>query len=285
MKNLNDVVNNKVVKNTKFNTIRTKVSNLEKKSSWCNYFDHINQYSTGKKKLEKKIEDVDKKIPHTSALVITTVLNTKISEVQNKIPDTSCSVTAAVLNTKISEVDNKTPDHAIYITAPEFNNLTEENVAARLKQASLGTNFDNKLTSFNKRFISIKKKHLEVQNNLNSRITKDYNFLLGRIYFISNDGSQNTFLYQPILDTLELKKDKGNDFVLRWKSKGIFNSKLKLLYTAFLHTTKHSEYRTEIKFEKDPLALEKNNYLTKIVNVCIVYDLDDWSKIGSETLH
>ena len=36
--------------------------------------------------------------------------------------------------------------------------------------------------------------------------TKDYNFFLRRIYFTSNDRSQNTFVFQPTLDTLELKK-------------------------------------------------------------------------------
>ena len=33
-----------------------------------------------------------------------------------------------------------------------------------------------------------------------------------------------------------------------------------------------------IKFDKDPLALEQNNCLTKIVNVYIVYDLNYWPK-------
>ena len=33
---------------------------------------------------------------------------------------------------------------------------------------------------------------------------------------------------------------------------------------------KLSEYRIELKFDKDSLALEQNNYLTKIVNVYIV---------------
>ena len=33
-------------------------------------------------------------------------------------------------------------------------------------------------------------------------------FFLGRVYFTSNDCSQNTFAYQPTLDTLELKKAK-----------------------------------------------------------------------------
>ena len=34
-----------------------------------------------------------------------------------------------------------------------------------------------------------------------------------------------------------------------------------------------------IKPDKDPIAVEQNNYLTKIANVNIVYDLDVWQKI------
>ena len=33
-----------------------------------------------------------------------------------------------------------------------------------------------------------------------------------------------------------------------------------------------------IKFDKDPLAVKQNNYLGKIVNVYIVYDLDAWPR-------
>ena len=51
------------------------------------------------------------------------------------------------------------------------------------------TDFDNKLTNFNKRITSNKTTHLEVQKKLNSLITKDCNFFLGTIYFTSNDGS------------------------------------------------------------------------------------------------
>ena len=54
----------------------------------------------------------------------------------------------------------------------------------------------------------------------------------------------------------------------------MFNSKFKPLCTTFLKNIKLSEYRIEIKFDQDPLALEQNNYLTKIVNVYIIYDLD-----------
>ena len=146
----------------------------------------------------------------------TTVLNTKISEVENKIPEASGLVTTTVFNTKIGEVENKIPDHAEYITTPEFNKWTAENFTARLKQADLvsKSDFDNKLTNFNKSITSNKTKHLEVQKKLISLITKDYNFFVGRIYYVNNDRSQNTFVYQQTVDTSELKKDKGNDYVL-----------------------------------------------------------------------
>ena len=39
------------------------------------------------------------------------------------------------------------------------------------------------------------------------------------------------------------------------KSKVVYNSKLKPLYTAFLHNIKLSGYRMEIRFDKDPLAV------------------------------
>ena len=45
-----------------------------------------------------------------------------------------------------------------------------------------------------------------------------------------------------------------------------------------MHSIQLSGYRMGKKFDKHPLAVEQNNYLTKIVNVLIVYDLDAWSK-------
>ena len=45
-------------------------------------------------------------------------------------------LTTNVLNTKIGKVENKLPDYAKYITIQEFNKLTTENFAARLKQGN-----------------------------------------------------------------------------------------------------------------------------------------------------
>ena len=101
------------------------------------------------------------------------------------MPDTSGLVTTTALNTKISEVENKIPKNDKYVTTPEFNKLTAENFTARLKQANLvtKTNFDNKLTNFNRKITANKTKYLGVQMKLNSKITIDYNFFLSRIYF------------------------------------------------------------------------------------------------------
>ena len=50
------------------------------------------------------------------------------------------------------------------------------------------------------------------------------------------------------------------------------------LNTVFLHSIKRPEYRIGIKFDKDSLAVEQKNYLTKIVNVYIIYDLQSWPR-------
>ena len=127
-----------------------------------------------------------------------------------------------------------------------------ETFAARLKQANLQskTDFNNKLITFNSKITSNKIKYLEIQEKLNSLTRKDSDFFLDRTYFTSNDGSQNTFVYQPALDNLELKEDKSTDCVLSQKPKEVYNSKLKSLYTAFLHIIRLSEYRMGIKLIK-----------------------------------
>ena len=62
-------------------------------------------------------------------------------------------MTTTVWNTKVTAVENKISNNSKYITTQEFNKLMTENFAARLKQADLvkKTDFDYKLTSFNKR--------------------------------------------------------------------------------------------------------------------------------------
>ena len=60
-KKLSDVVDNEVVKNAKFNTLKTKVNSLENEIPDATTLIHINQYKTDKQSLEKKNGDVDKR--------------------------------------------------------------------------------------------------------------------------------------------------------------------------------------------------------------------------------
>ena len=103
LKKLSDIVANEIVKNTKFNTLKAKISSLKNKIPDipdASALIHINQYNTNK----QKIGDVDKKIPYTSGLV---TINVLISKVENKIPNTSGLVTITVLDTNLREVENK----------------------------------------------------------------------------------------------------------------------------------------------------------------------------------
>ena len=80
LKKVSNLVEKEVIKNTKFSTLNTKVNRSEKKIYDATTLIHINQYNTDEQNLEKKIGDVDKKMPDTSGLVTTTFSNTKISE-------------------------------------------------------------------------------------------------------------------------------------------------------------------------------------------------------------
>ena len=49
-------------------------------------------------------------------------------------------------------------------------------------------------------------------------------------------------------------------------NKRVYTSKLKSLYTAFMHSLILSGHKVRIKFDKNSLAAEQNNYSTKILN-------------------
>ena len=78
LQKLSDVVDKEVVKNTKFNTLNTKLNNLEKNIPDAPTLIQINQCNTDKQNLQKKNGDVENKIPHTTGLATIAVLNTKI---------------------------------------------------------------------------------------------------------------------------------------------------------------------------------------------------------------
>ena len=75
LKKLSHVVDNEVVKITKFNLLKTNKQKIRKENSWCIYF---NSHKSIQHRLAKSREkNVDKKVSDTSVLVTTAVFNTK----------------------------------------------------------------------------------------------------------------------------------------------------------------------------------------------------------------
>ena len=146
-----------------------------------------------------KITGLENKIPSISGLAT----NAALTAVENKIPYISSLVKKADYNTKISEIEKKLADHNhdTYITTPEFNKLTAENFAVRLKQANLvaKTDFDDKLKSINQKINSNKTKHLHVENEFQKLKAFDSSYFRGkRSHFFKNDGTENYLVFQPI---------------------------------------------------------------------------------------
>ena len=168
---LSDVVKN-VVKKAVYNKLVAKVNNINTSG-----FVLKTKYNTDKAGLEKipdvtdlvtktKLTELENKIPDVSGLATKSAL----TAVENKIPGVSSLVKKTNYNTKVTEIENELPDHNHdkHITTPEFNKLTAENFAARLKQANLvtKTDFDDKLKSLNQEINSNRTKHLVPENEL-----------------------------------------------------------------------------------------------------------------------
>ena len=107
------------------------------------------------------------------------------------------------------------------------------------------TDFDNKLTSFDKQVTWNITKHLEVQRRRNSVITKDYNFFLGRIYFTCNDGSKTHSFIKTKVQIMFLVGDQMDYITLNLRHYML------LSYITFF------VYKMGMKFDKDPLAVDK----------------------------
>ena len=54
LKNVSDLLDNEVVKNIKFNTLKSKVNEIDKKIPDATTFVKINQYNTDKQNFEEK---------------------------------------------------------------------------------------------------------------------------------------------------------------------------------------------------------------------------------------
>ena len=102
---------------------------------------------------------------------------------------------------KSYKIENKlnNHNHDRYITTPEFNTLAADVFNARLSQANLvtKTDFDAKLSGFNKKTTQNKTKNLLIQNELNKLETFVLSYFIDKNHF-EEDGTQNYLVFQPL---------------------------------------------------------------------------------------
>ena len=98
---LSNVVKNDAVKKTEYNKLVKKVDKLDTTEFALKTTD-----DTDKLDLEKKIGDVDKKIPDTSGLVKKSDFSSKITQIEGKIP----SISGLATNSALTAVENKIPN-------------------------------------------------------------------------------------------------------------------------------------------------------------------------------
>ena len=82
------------------------------------------------------------------------------------------------------------------------------------------------------------------------------------------------FFYQPTFTVLELKVDKGTEYVISWKSKDLNRFKVLSLHGAFLPSIKYFVHKIVIQFNNTTLVVEQNIYVIKTVSAFIIFDLD-----------
>ena len=88
-------------------------------------------------------------------------------------------------------------NHNKYITTPEFNKLTVETFAAKLRQANLvtKTDFHDNPKNLNKKITSNKTKHVVVENEWKKLETFDSIYFRGESHF-KDDANQNYLVFQ-----------------------------------------------------------------------------------------
>ena len=279
-----------------------KIKNIEDK------IPDISNLAT-KTNLNAKINEVKGEIPNITSLATNASLDAKINEikfeipninnlattnsltaVENKIPNVSNLVKQTDYNTKINEIEKKITDHNHdkYITTPEFNKLTSENFAARLKQANLAsksdianfvnkTDFDNKLKDVTSNKNELNELSKKVKAISTKGLTKDlinkFSILNGAKYFPSGIF-QNYLVF--IAAIKHIKYFHGTTQIYSWKSNGMSEESIENITKSdsnFAPTFVDHLILPVINFNGHCLIKSNISIPKKVINLYISYTL------------
>ena len=151
------------------------------------------------------------------------------------------------------------------------------------------TDFDAKLSGLNRKINESKSKHLLVENELNKLKTFYPSYFRGKNYF-DEDGTQNSYIFQPISKYLKLAYVNDINYILSWKSRGLNDIKIESMKTNnYLLNPRMDHYdmsKIRMKFNGSFLNRFPPTILHGyIVNIYIVYEItSDYSSINYPTL-
>ena len=154
---------------------------------------------------------------------------------------------------------------------------------ARIAQANLitKTDFDAKLSSFNRKITANKTRHFLNGNDLS--------YYHGKNYF-DEDGTLNYYVFQPLCKYLEVAHVGNITYILSWKSRGLHDTKIKaIVANNYLLNPSINIYdmgNIRIKFNGSFLnQFPPTMFHRNVVNIYIVYEItSDYKDINYSTL-
>ena len=116
--------------------------------------------------------------------------------------------------------------------------------------------------------------------------TADLNYFKGKIYFKSDDGTQNYLVFQPLNKYFKRVVDLGSgNYIYYWKSKGLSSEKINSIITSNYGITPELNYlgdKIGENFNGSCLKQDKIGYTHKtIVNIYIVCEITKNNPISS----
>ena len=159
-----------------------------------------------------------------------------------------------------------------------LQNLTPENFAERLAQANLvaKADFDNKLTSLNRKITSSKTKHLVITNELKKLKIFDAIYFHGKSHF-EDDSTQNWLVFQSMQKYFKTVITTDSN-ILSWKSKRLSDESTTSPTTSNKILNPSLNFvgtKARVKLNGDCLKQEKITFnYEKIVNIYIVYEIE-----------
>ena len=126
------------------------------------------------------------------------------------------------------KLEKKLADHNDKnITTPEFNTLADSVFNVRLAHTNLitKTDFDAKLSSYNRKITSYKTKLLLAVNELKKLKKFDWSCFIGKSHF-QEHGTKNYLVFQRI--SRYFKGVINSDYILSWISKGLSDENITL---------------------------------------------------------